>query len=79
MIASFIIPCRLGGAFRAYLRKRTFQHAKPWPHRQKYARGELNFLAPVPDLEPELPAFEAHHHAPELLPGNLPSVDHEHR
>jgi hypothetical protein len=42
------------------------------------SRGELNFLASIPDFEPELPAFEAHHHPSKLFPGNLPSVDHEH-
>jgi hypothetical protein len=42
------------------------------------SRGALNFLASIPDFEPELPAFEAHHHSSKLFPGNLPSVDHEH-
>jgi hypothetical protein len=42
-------------------------------------RDELNLFTSIPDLEFELPTLEAHHHPPELLPGNLPSVDHEHR
>jgi hypothetical protein len=42
------------------------------------SRGKLNFLASIPDFEPELPAFEAHHHPSKLFPRNLPSVDHEH-
>jgi hypothetical protein len=42
------------------------------------SRGELNFLASISDFEPELPAFEAHHHPSKLFPGNLPSVNHEH-
>jgi len=39
---------------------------------------ELDLFAPILDLEFKLPAFEAHYHPPEPLPGNLLAVDHEH-
>jgi hypothetical protein len=44
----------------------------------RYQADPLDLVAPIPDLKSELPPLKAHHHPPELLSGNLLSIDHEH-
>ena len=43
------------------------------------AHSASQLLTPVSNLQPELPPFEAHQHAAELVPCDLPAIDVEER
>jgi len=48
-------------------------------HRREFAHTVLHLFAPVVDCYTEVPALEAHQHAPQLLARYFPTVDNEQR